>query len=202
MLYAVTTVNANPTLSGTGVTEVDDAAATTGVFTEPVTGLSGGTGYSFVAFATNSAGTTYTTPVSTFSTPNSAPSVTTPTSASISLTTATLGGDVTATGGVSLTKRGVLYAVTTVNANPQLNGTGVTELDDEATTTGIFTEPVTGLSIGAAILLRGLCHQQYWHHLHHAGLHVHDGDAVCRQQFDADRHRDAGGRSVLDHRRR
>ena len=66
ILYSVTATNANPQLGGNSVTEVDDAAATTGVFTETVSGLSAGTHYSFVAFATNSYGTTYTSPVSTF----------------------------------------------------------------------------------------------------------------------------------------
>ena len=39
---------------------------TTGVFTESVSGLTPGGNYSFVAFATNSVGTTYTSPASTF----------------------------------------------------------------------------------------------------------------------------------------
>ena len=68
ILYSLTSVNGDPTLGGTGVTEVDDASATTGTFTESVAGLSPGWGYSFVAFATNSAGTAYTSPVSTFTT--------------------------------------------------------------------------------------------------------------------------------------
>ena len=68
VLYALTSANANPILGGSGVTEVDDASATAGTFSEYVTGLTPNTGYSFVAFATNSAGTTYTTPVSTFTT--------------------------------------------------------------------------------------------------------------------------------------
>jgi len=69
VVYAKTKDNSNPRIGGTGVTEVDDAVQTTGVFTENVTGLTAGTGYSFVAFATNSVGTTYTSPVSTFGTP-------------------------------------------------------------------------------------------------------------------------------------
>ena len=68
VLYAPTATNNNPTLGGSGVTEVDAASAVTGVFTINASGLSIATGYSFVAFATNSVGTTYTTPVSTFTT--------------------------------------------------------------------------------------------------------------------------------------
>ena len=151
VLYSATATNNNPTLGGTGVTEIDDGATTTGVFTESATGLSIVTGYSFVAFATNSVGTTYTTPVSTFTTLGVAPTVTTPTSASITPTTATLGGDVTANGGVNLIKRGVLYSATATNNNPTLGGTGVTEIDDAATTTGVFAESATGSPAAPAI---------------------------------------------------
>ena len=91
------------------MTEVDDASATTGTFTENVNGLNPGTGFSFVAFATNSAGTSYTTPVLTFTTLAVAPTVTSPTLANVTSTTATLGGDVTGNGGATITKRGVLY---------------------------------------------------------------------------------------------
>jgi uncharacterized repeat protein (TIGR01451 family) len=68
VLYSLTSTNSNPTIGGTGVTEVDDPSGGTGVFTESVSGLTPGSGYSFVAFATNSAGTAYTSPVSTFTT--------------------------------------------------------------------------------------------------------------------------------------
>ena len=67
-LYAPTATNANPTLGGAGVIEVDDPAATVGSFTASVTGLNPNTTYSFVAFATNDIGTGYTSPVSSFST--------------------------------------------------------------------------------------------------------------------------------------
>ncbi len=67
MIYAPTVVNPSPTLNGAGVTEIDDASTTTGVFIDSATGLSSGAGYSFVAFVTTSAGTTYT-PVATFKT--------------------------------------------------------------------------------------------------------------------------------------
>ena len=78
------------------------------------------------------------------------PTVTSPTAVWITSTTATLGGKVTSDGGYNLTKRGVLFALTATNANPQLGGPGVTEVDDAAQTLGVFTENVTGLSAGAA----------------------------------------------------
>jgi streptogramin lyase len=148
ILYAPTSVNSNPTLGGTGVTEVDDPGASTGAFTENVVGLSAGSGYSYVAFATNSVGTTYTGPVSTFST-LTLPTVTGRTATAITSTTATLGGDVTGNGGTSITRRGVLYALTSVNSNPTLGGSGVTEVDDASAATGTFTEGITGLTAGS-----------------------------------------------------
>ncbi|QEL19615.1 Calx-beta domain-containing protein [Limnoglobus roseus] len=67
VLYAPTATNANPMLNGTGVVKVADAATTVGTFTAAVAGLSSGVGYSFVAYATNANGTTYTA-VSAFTT--------------------------------------------------------------------------------------------------------------------------------------
>ena len=147
VLYAPTASDSTPTLGDGIAAEATDSASTTGVFTENVSSLTPGTGYSFVAFATNSAGTTYTSPVSTFTT-LAAPTVTTPTDTSITATTATLGGDVTSDGGASITTCGVVYALTSTNANPQLNGTGVINLTTTGTT-GVFTVNASSLTPGA-----------------------------------------------------
>ena len=74
------------------------------------------------------------------------PTVTTPTSASITATGATLGGNITATGGSSLTERGVIYALTSANADPLIGGTDVVKIVASGTSTGVFTTAVTGLS--------------------------------------------------------
>ncbi|MEO6753391.1 MAG: hypothetical protein ABIP85_16565, partial [Chthoniobacteraceae bacterium] len=142
VVYSIATVNADPLIGGTGVTQIT-SPGTTGVFTVNATGLTQGTGYSFRAYATNSAGTTYTTPVSTFA--QGAPDVTTPTSASITSNSATLGGNVTSDSGSAITERGVVYSITTVNANPLIGGTGVVKLTS-AGTTGVFTVNATGLT--------------------------------------------------------
>jgi parallel beta-helix repeat protein len=76
-----------------------------------------------------------------------APTVTAPTVTGISSTGATLGGNVTADGGASITKRGVLYSST--NNSPTLGGSGVSELDDSSASTGIFTDTINGLTPGA-----------------------------------------------------
>jgi len=81
-----------------------------------------------------------------FLVPTLAPTVTTPTSASITTITATLGGNVTSDGGAPpITERGVVYAVTTTNADPLIGGVGVTKLVTSGTT-GVFTAAVTGLT--------------------------------------------------------
>ena len=65
VLYSLTSDNPNPQIGGAGVTKVT-ANGTTGLFTVNATSLTHGAVYSFVAYATNSIGTTYTSPVSVF----------------------------------------------------------------------------------------------------------------------------------------
>jgi DNA-binding beta-propeller fold protein YncE len=67
IVFALTSANPNPTIGGTGVTEIDAAAAALGIFTIDASLLTPGKGYSFAAFATNSIGTAYS-PVATFTT--------------------------------------------------------------------------------------------------------------------------------------
>ncbi len=59
VVYSVTTTNNNPVIGGAGVTKVVGGGTTTGIFAAPVTGLAGGVGYSFKAYAINSLGTGY-----------------------------------------------------------------------------------------------------------------------------------------------
>lgn len=143
VVYAVTSINRDPVLGGTGVTKLT-SPGTTGVFTVNATGLTLGTGYSFKAYATSSGGTAYTTPVTTF-TPGT-PTVTTPTITNITTSSAILGGNVTNDGGAAITARGVVYAATLANANPQIGGANVTVVNDVASTTGVFTKTITGLA--------------------------------------------------------
>jgi autotransporter-associated beta strand protein len=143
VVYSITSANSNPLIDGVGVTKVT-TTGTTGVFTIPVTGLTHDTTYSFKAYATNGVGTTYTT-VSTFLTLPLPPTVILPTSASITSSTATLGGTVSSGNGASITERGVVYSATADNDTPQIDGPGVTKVTTTGTT-GIFTVPITGLT--------------------------------------------------------
>jgi hypothetical protein len=83
ILYAPTAADATPTIGGTGVIEVDDASGGTGSFAESVTGLTAGTGYTVVAFATNGVGTTYSDPVA-FTTASPPPAPVSPPPAPVS----------------------------------------------------------------------------------------------------------------------
>lgn len=78
------------------------------------------------------------------------PTVTTPTSASITATTVTLGGNLTTENGATTQSRGVVYALTATNANLQFGGTGVTSATTSGSGTGVFSVNVTGLTAGAA----------------------------------------------------
>ena len=110
-----------------------------------------GTARSTFSFKVNDAGlgtvsatmTINVTPV------NDAPSVTTPTSANISSTAVTLGGNVTDDGGSPITERGVVFALTSSNPNPSIGGAGVTQVSATGTT-GIFTVNVYNLTPAAA----------------------------------------------------
>ena len=84
----------------------------------------------------------------------SAPTVTTPTVTNITATGATLGGNVTATGGSAITERGVVYALTSANANPTIGGTGVAPKLTATGLTGVFTVNAAGLSANSLYSFR------------------------------------------------
>ncbi len=71
------------------------------------------------------------------------PSVTTTAISTYNATSATMGGNVTADGGATVTERGVVYSST--DATPTIGETGVTK-DANGTGTGSFSKSITGLS--------------------------------------------------------
>ena len=123
-------------------TAYDDGDYGVGAFTKGLTSLSNYTSYRVRAYATNSIGTSYGTTVQ-MKTLATIPTVTTQAVSSILSTTATGNGNITATGGVNATKRGVCYNTT---GNPTVADSKV-----EATGSfgiGAFTSLMTGLSPG------------------------------------------------------
>jgi len=86
-----------------------------------------------VSFASNNITITYGVPPTV--------STTTPPSP-ITATAATMGGNVTATGGATISGNGIVYSLTATNASPAIGGTGVTQLatSGAGTGTGAFSD--------------------------------------------------------------
>ena len=112
--------------------------SSTGAFSETVGNLTPGTLYYWRPYATNEAGTSYGS-VDTFTTDATTPTVVSGSSSNISSTTATCSGNVTASGGATVTTRGICYNTT---------GTPTTADDIVAsgTGTGNFSANLTGLT--------------------------------------------------------
>ena len=117
---------------------------TSGTFTSSITGLTQGTTYHVRAYATNYLGTSYG-PNSTFTTLTTPTISATASAISITSSTATIGGTITADGGAAVTARGVFYGTTTGSATFSVtSGTG----------TGTYTIGLTGLSPATTYYVR------------------------------------------------
>ncbi|MCP4352736.1 MAG: hypothetical protein GY795_45350, partial [Desulfobacterales bacterium] len=116
-----------------------DEGAGTGSFTSSVKGLTQDTTYYFKAYAENSVGLSYGNEESFKTLAFGVPVVTTGIADNITMTAASLGGQVISDGGISVTVRGVCW-----------NTAGAPDTDNAACTqegagTGSFTSSVTGL---------------------------------------------------------
>ena len=79
-------------------------------------------------------------------------------------------------GGATITKTGVVYALTSANGNPQIGGNGVTEVDTGSpVNSGAFTVSATRPDLRRRLYLRSLRDQQFRHHLHGRHLLQHPG---------------------------
>ena len=88
-----------------------------------------------------------------FSDPNPpTPVITTTDASSIARTSATLGGNITDEGFSSVTERGVVYS--TSDQTPEIGETGVTKEIEGGTTSGSFSESITGLTKGTIYYYR------------------------------------------------
>lgn len=142
--------NGGSAITGYTVTSSPGGFTGTGA-SSPITvnGLGNGTAYTFTVTATNAVGTGAASNASSSVIPATVPTVTTPSSAGITATAATLGGNVTRDGGAAVGEIGVVYSPTAPNDNPQIGGTGVTTLSGTGTT-GVFTVSVDNLTPGKA----------------------------------------------------
>jgi len=134
----------NPTINNNTVS----AGSDTGTFSAQMTGLSPSTTYYVRAYATNSAGTSYGSQKQFTTTSQiTRPSVTTAPVTNITNNSATSGGNVTSSGGASVTARGIAYST---SPNPTLNNITV----PAGSGTGSFTAQMTGLTTGTTYHVR------------------------------------------------
>lgn len=120
----------------------------TGTFTSSITGLTPNTTYKVRAYATNAVGTAYGAVVPLQTSPVLLGTVTTAAVSTFTATGAVTGGEVTATGGGTITARGVCYST---SANPDIT-TGTVTTDGAGI--GAFTSTLSGLSDGTVYYVR------------------------------------------------
>jgi len=129
--------SANPVATGIKIAQGNGD----GNFSSNVSGLSSGTTYKYVAYATNSIGTSYGEERSFTTTPVNAPVVSTKAASSVGETFSILNGAVTEDGGAAVTERGFYYGT---SDDPATTGTKITQGDG----TGSFSSNISGLSSG------------------------------------------------------
>ncbi len=134
--------SANPTTADTKVTN----GTGTGSFSCNLTNLQNGTTYYVRAYAINEKGTAYGEEV-TFTTLASMGTLTTTAASNITVTSATVGGNITSDGGAEITARGVCFSTTenpTVEDTKVASGSGV----------GAFSCDLTGLTFNTTYYVR------------------------------------------------
>lgn len=120
----------------------------TGSIAITIGSLSANTTYYARAYATNSAGTGYGATLSfTTAAAVTVPTVTTGTASSVTSNSADVSGNVTASGGATVTERGICYGT---SANPTVSGAHVAS----GSGTGSFTASLTGLTASTTYYVR------------------------------------------------
>lgn len=139
----VYSTSATPTTSNSKKIE----GSGTGSFSVNLTGLSNNTTYYVRAYAINKKGTNYGSQVSFTTVSYTTPNVTTTSANNISDITATVGGNITSDGGLSVTERGVVYSTSqnpTTASNKVSSGSGL----------GVFSVTLSNLQEGTTYYVR------------------------------------------------
>lgn len=144
--------SANPTLTSCLDTTVNGSG--TGTFTGKITGLTAGTQYYARTYAINAKGTSYNSADVIFKTHN-LPAVATSAVSGISGTGASSGGEVTDTGGVAVTARGVCWSTA---SGPTAD---LTTKTTDGPGQGSFTSSITGLTLATTYYLRAYATNKY-----------------------------------------
>lgn len=143
-----------PEIGDDDVTNQVVSGTSTGTFNHTLTGLSNSTTYYYRAYVISNIGTVYgaVETVTTLSPSVSLPTVSTGSATSITSTGATLGGSITANGGATITAKGIVVSLNSTNSNPEIGGTGVTNLQDTGTIGTLpysISKNSTGLTAGS-----------------------------------------------------
>ena len=133
--------------SGVGI-QVADNTNSTGAFSKAISSLSAATTYTYRAYATNAAGTTYgaNEQVTTLASAT-APGIVSNLASSVSSNGMTMNGNMTSTGNATITDKGFVYSSS--DSTPTIGEFGVTKLSQHPgtfNTTGSYSRAVTGLS--------------------------------------------------------
>lgn len=126
--FVYSTWQQNPRPDGEQNITITDESAATGSYCAIMNNLSIGLKYYVCAYATNSAGTTYSTPTSFNTKTSNVPVVTTKPVTNINPTYVVTGGNVINQGDAEVTERGVCYSTSpnpTNNDNVVIDGTGL-----------------------------------------------------------------------------
>ena len=136
-------VNNNPTISNSKTIN----GSGLGPFTSNITGLADGSIYYVRAYATNKSGTSYGNTVSFSTQPATLAVLTTNSISNTTQTSANCGGDITSSGGATVTARGVCWSLST-------NPTIFDNLTSDGNGIGSFNSSITGLSSGTFYYVR------------------------------------------------
>ncbi len=136
-------LSSNPTIEKS---KTEDGTGS-GAFTSNITGLSANTKYFVRAYAMNSSGIAYGEEVSFTTSKVVAPTLTTTVASAIFYTTATSGGNISNTGGGSITSRGVCWDLA---SNPTIEKSKT----EDGTGSGSFASSITGLSANTKYFVR------------------------------------------------